>query len=94
MRKRGSPAALELFVNLNPTVPNINVVQEQGARHWVEGGKFVKQRAGMVQVVAFSAVVSGDNHSSAAEARKSRDMEMQTIRHATIHIQPTVQLSD
>ena len=48
----------------------------------------------MVQVVAFSAVVSGDNHSSAAEARKSRDMEMQTIRHATIHIQPTVQLSD
>ena len=45
----------------------------------------------MVQVVAFSAVVSGDNlnHSSAEEARKSRDMEMQTIRHATIHIQAT-----
>ena len=43
----------------------------------------------MVRVVAFSAVVSGDNHSSAAEARKSRDMEMQTIRHATIHIQAT-----
>ena len=38
----------------------------------------------MVQVVAFSAVVSGDNHSSATEARKSRDMEMQTIRHATM----------
>ena len=46
----------------------------------------------MVQVVAFSAVVSGDNHSSAEEARKSRDMEMQTIRHATswsCHIQAT-----
>ena len=43
----------------------------------------------MVQVVAFSAVVSGDNHSSAEEARKSRDREMQTIRHATIHIQAT-----
>ena len=45
----------------------------------------------MVQVVAFSAVVSGDNHSSAAEARKSRDVEMQLKPSAMppSHIQAT-----